>query len=95
MYADPELLLSLKSKLALAAAERGRNMDVTSASLSGGVMTCVCDRTVLSVQGLSLSSLIHGSVWVKMHNEFIKVDWRNQERYCLNYWLGARPIRSL
>lgn len=40
-------------------------------------------------------SLIHGSVWLKMHNEFIKGDWRNQERYCLNYWLRARPVCSL
>lgn len=55
-------------------------------------MTCVCDRPILSFQELSLWSLIHGSVWVKMHNEFIKQDWRNQERYCLNYWHRARPI---
>lgn len=46
-------------------------------------------------RSFSLRSLIHGSVWVKMHNEFIKGDWRNQERYCLNYWLRARPICSL
>lgn len=95
MCTDPELLLSLKSKLVLAAAERERNMDITSTRLSGWVMTCVRDRGVLSIQELSLCSLIHGSVWVKMHNEFIKGDWRNQERYCLNYWLRARPIRSL
>lgn len=95
MCTDPELLLSLKSKLVLAAAERGRNMDVTSALLSGWVMVCVRDRGVLSIQELSLCSLIHGSVWVKMHNEFIKGDWRNQERYRLNYWLKARPIRPL
>lgn len=38
----------------------------------------------------SRRSLIHGCVWVKMHNEFIKEDWCNQERYWLNYWLRAR-----
>ena len=42
-----------------------------------------------------LCSLIHWSVWVQMHNEFIRGDWRNQERYCLNYWLRARSICSL
>lgn len=47
------------------------------------------------VQKLSLCSLIHGSVWVKMHNEFIKGDWRNQQRYCLNYWHRAKPISFL
>lgn len=95
MCIDPELLLSLKSKLALAAAEQGRNMDITSTPLSGWLTACVRDRDVLSIQELSLCSLIHGSVWVKMHNEFIKGDWRNQERYCLNYWQRARPFRSL
>lgn len=40
--------------------------------------------------GFSLCSLIHGSVWVKMHNELIKGDWCNQERYWFNYWLRAR-----
>lgn len=43
-----------------------------------------------SSRSFSLCSLIHGSVWVKMHNELIKEDWRNQERYWLNYWLRAR-----
>lgn len=41
-------------------------------------------------RSFSLCSFIHGSVWVKMHNEFIKGDWRNQERWWLNYWIRAR-----
>lgn len=41
-------------------------------------------------RSFSLCSLIHGSVWVKMHNEFIKGDWRNQERCWLHYWIRAR-----
>lgn len=49
----------------------------------------------VSFPSRSLCSLIHESVWVKMHNEFIKGDWRNQERYWLNYWLTSRPLCSL
>lgn len=58
-------------------------------------MTYACDQGVLSIQELSVCPLIHGSVWVKMHNELIKGDCCNQERYCLNYWHMARAIRSL
>lgn len=54
-----------------------------------------CYQGVLSTQELSVRPLIHGSVWVKMHNEFIRGDWCNHKRYCLNYWRIARPIRSL
>lgn len=50
---------------------------------------CVMEVSFPS-RSFSLSSLNHGSVWVKMHNEFIKGDWRNQERCWLNYWIRAR-----
>lgn len=49
----------------------------------------------VSFPSRSLCSLIHESVWVKMHNEFIKGDGCNQERYWLNYWLTSRPVCSL
>lgn len=94
MCTDLELLLSLKSKLALAAAVGGRNMDITCSLLIGWVMTCVRVQAVVSFQWISLCSLIHVCVWLKMHNDFIKGDWRNQERYCLNYWPRARAIGS-
>lgn len=53
---------------------------------------CFHSRRPLHPAQVSPCSVIHGSVWVKMHNEFVKRDWRNHERYCLNYWLAARPI---
>lgn len=53
---------------------------------------CLRSRRPLHPGQFSSCSVIHGSVWVKMHNEFIKGDWRNHERYCLNYWLAARSI---
>lgn len=53
---------------------------------------CLRSRRPLHPGQFCSRSVIHGCVWVKMHNEFMKRDWRNHERYCLNYWLAARSI---
>lgn len=50
---------------------------------------CVCLRHVLWFPSCSVT---HARVWVKMHNGLMKRDWRNHERYCLNYWPAARSI---
>lgn len=92
-----ELLPSLKSKLVLAAAERREEKYwryVCPVEWMSYDFVFVIEVSFPSAS-FSCRSLIHGSVWVKMHNEFIKGDWCNQKRYCLNYWLRARPICSL
>lgn len=69
-----------------------KDTDAASALPSQWVTTLSRSRRPLLPARFPSRSVIHRSVWVKMHNELMKRDWRNHGRYRLNYWPAARPI---